>query len=47
MPRKKTLEEIFGIMLDDDAILEQTGHSYDPYDYEDWDDDLEDPDDWD
>lgn len=45
MPRKRTLEEIFDIMFDDDDIVGQTGHSYDPDDYEDWDDDFEDPDD--
>ena len=45
MPRKRTLEDIFNTMFDDDDIVGQTGHSFDPYDYENWDDDLEDPDD--
>lgn len=47
MPRKRTLEEIFDTMFDDDAIVGQTGHLFDPYECDDWDDDLEDPNDWD
>ena len=38
MPRPRTLEEVFDMMFDDDAIISQTGGTYDPYDCEDWDD---------
>ena len=41
MPRPRTLEELFDIMFDDDAIISQTGGTFDPYDCEDWDDDFE------
>lgn len=41
MPRPRTLEEVFDMMFDDDAIISQTGGTFDPYDCEDWDDDFE------
>lgn len=40
MPRPRTLEEVFNIMFDDDAIISQTGGVYNPYDCDDWDDDY-------